>query len=150
MRVIADDGNYYDSNTVNAEPKIGYAFIAKLNSPKDLVCLKYNGESPPSPQKQVSKNMVEHVFAGRELPIYDILIGRTVTWNCQYSFVASQSQIYDDVERMAFDGDTVILRDSRGNRCIGVIRNIKKSGRLVINTEFDITETNVMEGIPYD
>lgn len=150
LRVIADDGNYYDSNTVNAEPKIGYAFIAKLNSPKDLVCLKYNGESPPSPQKQVSKNMVEHVFAGRELPIYDILIGRTVTWNCQYSFVASQSQIYDDVERMAFDGDTVILRDSRGNRCIGVIRNIKKSGRLVINTEFDITETNVMEGIPYD
>ncbi len=148
LRVVADDGNYYDSNTVIDAPKIKYAFIAKLKNPKHLTCLKYNDDAPPSPQKEIAKNMTEHIFAGRSLPVYDVTEGRTITWNYQYSFLDAES--YYAIERLVCEGDAVILRDCRGNRCIGVIQNIKKSGRMVITAEFDITEIDGEEEISYD
>lgn len=148
LRVVADDGSYYDSNAVTAAPKIKYAFIAPLEAPKELTCLKYSEGAYPEPQKQITKNMTEHFFAGRSLPVYDITDGKSITWNYKYSFLNSGN--YAEIERLLTEGSTVIIRDNRGNRCIGVIQDLKKSGRVIAEAEVNVSEVEFAEGIPYD
>ena len=80
--------------------------------------------------------------------LYDITDGKSITWNYKYSFLNSGN--YAEIERLLTEGSTVIIRDNRGNRCIGVIQDLKKSGRVIAEAEFNVSEVEFAEGIPYD
>ena len=150
IRIVTAEGNYKDTNTVTAEPIIKYACISKYNSPQNVLTLKFNQGSKPVLDRQLSKVLYSHYFAGRALPVYDVTEHHDSAWSFTYSFL-SQSD-YDSLYQLFLDGDTVMFRDHRGYKAVGTITSVKQvpSYRNINVINFSISESDASEVIDYD
>lgn len=149
IRIVTSDGNYFDTNVATASPTINYACISKFSSPQNVLTLKLNEGEKPVLDRQLSKVINSHYFAGRTLAVQDVTEHHDSAWNFTYSFTEQLN--YKILEQLFFDGETVIFRDSRGYKAVGTIGSLNQTPSNDANiASFSVSETDASEVITYD
>lgn len=149
IRIVTSDGNYFDTNVATASPTIKYACISKFASPQNVLTLKLNEGEKPVLDRQLSKVINSHYFAGRTLAVQDVTEHHDSAWSFTYSFTEQLN--YKILEQLFFDGETVMFRDSRGYKAVGTIGSLSQTPSNNANiANFSIAETDASEVITYD
>lgn len=147
LRVTYADGTYYDSLPVTAAPILPYATIALLDDPGTLFVLKYQRDARPTTEKQISETLVSHAFLGRDLPVYDATGQKIIQWDFAYTLLHNP----DGAAPFFAQQKTVIVRDPKGERAIGVIQSHNLTFRRQFRElTFSVAGNDATEVIPYD
>jgi len=146
---IVLDGNYHDTNAVQASPLIKYAFISEFESPDDIIVLKFNEGGAPTKENQMARTFSSNFYAGRSLPVHDTTEHYTSVWNFGYSMLKKSE--YDKLLEMFLDNKTVIYRDRTGFKAVGTLANLKPTPKAngAIAVSFTIEENDSSEVIDY-
>lgn len=147
LRVTYADGTYYDSLPVTAAPILPYATIAFLDDPGTLFVLKYQRDARPTTEKQISETLVSHAFLGRDLPVYDATGQKSIQWDFAYTLLHN----LDGAAPFFAQQKTVIVRDPKGERAIGLIQSHNLTFRRQFRElTFSVAGNDATEVIPYD
>lgn len=147
LRVTYADGTYYDSLPVTAAPILPYATIAFLDDPGTLFVLKYQRDARPTTEKQISETLVSHTFLGRDLPVYDATGQKIIQWDFAYTLLHN----LDGAAPFFAQQKTVIVRDPKGERAIGLIQSHNLTFRRQFRElSFSVAGNDATEVIPYD
>lgn len=147
LRVTYADGTYYDSLPVTAAPILPYATIAFLDDPGTLFVLKYQRDARPTTEKQISETLVSHAFLGRDLPVYDATGQKIIQWDFAYTLLHN----LDGAAPFFAQQKTVIVRDPKGERAIGLIQSHNLTFRRQFRElTFSVAGNDATEVIPYD
>lgn len=146
---IVLDGNYHDTNAVQASPLIKYAFISEFESPDDIIVLKFNEGGAPTKENQMARTFSSNFYAGRSLPVHDTTEHYTSVWNFGYSMLKKSD--YDKLLEMFLDNKTIIYRDRTGFKAVGTLANLKPTPKAngTIAVAFTIEENDSSEVIDY-
>lgn len=147
LRVVKD-GNYYDSPTAYAMPRIKYGVMAAADNPADFIPLAYRFDSKPQLQKQLTKGYNQHYFSGRAQPVYDVTERYATTWTLEY---AVSRDNYAKLDAWISAGKSLLLRYNDGTIIHGIAQgaNITKVLRDMLTVSFTISVHDYTEAIDY-
>jgi hypothetical protein len=150
VRIVSDDGNYHDTNTVNAAALIYYGCISKLQTPQNVIVLKLNESSAAKVDAQSTMDYTALKFAGRKLPVYDLTGQYSISYTLAYAMLSLAE--YEALEQLMFDCDTVIYRNKNGLRVVGTLVSLKPTFKHKGHVTFElvIESSDVNEAISYD
>jgi len=149
VRGIMDDDYYTMSNEVTQAMTLTYDIIADTEATiLTWFDLKHSLGSPVSRNYGKSDNVDYLRFEGRSYPVP----ARTNQKNGRGSFSYAFKTVAEIDALMDLSGRIVMLKDTKGNRTIGIINDmsVTYTGKFYYTLSFGITVTDYSEAVPYD
>jgi len=141
IRVIDNNDNFEDSNVVTATTIIKGATIALANSPHAIMKLLYNFDSPVQRNKSFVVDSYPTYYSGRKYPVVEISEFRSEKQSFNYS--VQEMAEYIMLENLVAKGETLIFRNSFGQKIYGVITALESAyDKNGVRFSFDINTIN--------
>jgi hypothetical protein len=145
IRGILATGYYTMSNALPQILDLPFDMISLV----DIIAwkyLKYSANNPVSRNYNISEDITYLRFAGRKYPVSCSDGQMSYKGSFSYSF-----KTISEVEALrTLIGETVILKDRRGNRIIGVMNEAPYNVGSIFDFSFTITATDYNEMVTYD
>lgn len=146
VRGVKGDGYYTDSNAIEGITEVPYGAICQWGDFPNWMVLKLH-EGGPFVHSEKRSAGIEYVqYAGRTLPVAYETGRKTVSHTVEYT-VRKKAE-WDGLKAM--EGQTVLYKDYRGARVIGMLESVEAEHTKRINFSLTIQETDVQERISYD
>lgn len=146
VRAVKNDGYYTDSNNAVGVTSVPYGAICPWNDFSGWQVLKLH-EGGPFAHSENRAAGIEYVqYAGRSLPVAYETGWKTVSHTVEYT--VRKTAEWEALK--ALEGQTVLYKDYRGARVIGMLESVDAEHTKRINFSLTIQETDVQERIAYD
>lgn len=146
VRGVKNDGYYTDSNIVVGITNVPYGAICHWGDFTSWQVLKLH-EGGPFVHTENRSAGIEYVqYAGRALPVAYETGWKTVSHTVEYT-VRKKAE-WEALK--ALEGQTVLYKDYRGARVIGMLESVDAEHTKRINFSLTIQETDMQERIAYD
>jgi hypothetical protein len=144
VRGMMSDG-YYDeakSEVVDATPSTDVLFCT---STEEMLPLRYTPVYPRSYNYSVEAQVTYRYFAGRSKPVAVRSGQKTKT--LPMSYIDKGRELARKL--MEYAGETVVFKDSGGDRIVGILNTVNAGMGNVSTTSFQITEVDFVERVEY-
>ena len=146
VRAVKNDGYYTDSNDAVGVTSVPYGAICLWGDFSSWQVLKLH-EGGPFAHSENRAAGIEYVqYAGRSLPVAYETGWKTVSHTVEYT--VRKTAEWEALK--ALEGQTVLYKDYRGARVIGMLESVDAEHTKRINFSLTIQETDIQERIAYD
>ena len=146
VRAVKNDGYYTDSNEAVGITSVPYGAICLWGDFSSWQVLKLHEGGPFAHSENRSAGIEYVQYAGRSLPVAYKTGWKTVSHTVEYT--VRKSTEWEALKAM--EGQTVIYKDYRGARVIGMLESVDAEHTKRINFSLTIQETDIQERIAYD
>lgn len=146
VRAVKNDGYYTDSNDAVGVTSVPYGAICLWGDFSSWQVLKLHEGGPFAHSENRSAGIEYVQYAGRSLPVAYKTGWKTVSHTVEYT-VRKKAE-WEALKAM--EGQTVLYKDYRGARVIGMLESVDAEHTKRINFSLTIQETDIQERIAYD
>ena len=146
VRAVKNDGYYTDSNDAVGVTSVPYGAICLWGDFSSWQVLKLHEGGPFAHSENRSAGIEYVQYAGRSLPVAYETGWKTVSHTVEYT--VRKATEWEALKAM--EGQTVIYKDYRGARVIGMLESVDAEHTKRINFSLTIQETDIQERIAYD